>query len=103
MKSWSAVGTGLLVVVLVAGGAGCASTGETTGEYLSDSWITTKVKSAFVADKQLSALHIKVDTMKGVVTLSGSAATKAEADHAAEVARGVKGVQSVSNNIQVKK
>ena len=73
-----------------------------TGEYLDDSAITAKVKSAFVADQQVSALAIKVETFKGVVRLSGSARSQQEIDRAVEVTRNVKGVTSVENNIQIK-
>jgi len=55
-----------------------------------------------VADKEVSALHISVETVKGVVHLTGSADTRAEADKAAAIARGVAGVKSVVNDIHVK-
>ncbi|MNO01186.1 Osmotically-inducible protein Y precursor [compost metagenome] len=54
-----------------------------------------------MADKQLSALEIAVETNNGVATLTGSVGTAAEADHAATVARGVEGVKQVMNNIKV--
>ena len=71
-------------------------------EAVSDSMITTKVKAELAKEKGVSATHIKVDTdNSGVVTLSGTARSKAEADKAASLARDVKGVTSVNNNIQV--
>jgi hyperosmotically inducible periplasmic protein len=81
---------------------GCAGTSaqESTGEYLDDSVITAKVKSAFVADKQVSALDIKVTTFKGVVQLSGFAGSQQEIDRAVELAREVPGVKSVKNDIR---
>jgi hyperosmotically inducible protein len=90
--------------VLLIGLAGCAGTQtqESTGEYIDDASITAKVKSEMVADKEVSALHISVETIKGVVHLSGSADTKKEADKAATIARGVAGVKSVDNDIHVK-
>ncbi len=70
--------------------------------FLKDSVITTKIKAQMARDKQVSALHIKVDTdNKGVVTLSGKAKSQEEADRAASIARGVDGVVSVENNIQI--
>lgn len=76
-------------------------TPQNTGEYVDDSVITAKVKSAFLADKSVSALAIKVETFKGVVRLSGKADSQREIDRAVELARNVPGVQSVENNIQL--
>ena len=95
-------GSWVLVAVLVAGLVGCATnTGEKTGAYVDDSWITSKVKSEMIADKEVSGTKIHVDTTKGVVTLSGTAATPHEADKAVAIARNVKGVTDVENNIRV--
>ncbi len=70
--------------------------------FVKDSAITTKIKARMAMDKHVSALHIKVDTdNKGVVTLSGKAKNQEEADRAVSIARGVNGVVSVENNIQV--
>src|SRR3990172_3557955 len=93
-----------VVVAMFIGLDGCTGTSaqQSTGEYLDDSVITAKVKSAFVADQQVSALAIKVETFKGVVRLSGSARSQQEIDRAVEVTRNVKGVTSVENNIQIK-
>ena len=89
----------LLSVVL-----GCAGNAhrESTGEYVDDSWITSKVKSAFVKDRTLKASEINVETFKGTVQLSGFVGDPGDVSHAAEVAGGIKGVTSVKNNIQVK-
>ena len=89
------------VFVLIAGLAGCANTGEKTGAYVDDSWITSKVKSEMVANKTVKAHNISVSTNRGVVTLTGNAATWEESNKAAEIARGVKGVTQVENNIHV--
>ena len=74
---------------------------ERAKEATSDSWITTKVKGEFAKEKGVSATHIKVDTDHGVVNLSGKARSQAEADKAVALARDVKGVTSVNNNITV--
>ena len=87
--------------VLIAGLAGCANTGEKTGAYVDDSWITSKVKSEMIANKSVKARDISVNTYKGVVTLSGNVATWDESNKAAEIARGVKGVTQVENDIHV--
>lgn len=71
-------------------------------ETLSDTMITAKIKAEYAKDKDVSALNIKVDTdNKGVVTLSGTAKSQAEADRAVAIAKGVQGVSSVKNDIKV--
>ena len=94
-------GSWLLIGVLIVGLAGCANTGEKTGAYVDDSWITSKVKSEMIANKSVKARDISVNTTKGVVTLSGTAATWDESNKAAEIAHGVKGVTSVENDIRI--
>ena len=67
-----------------------------------DTLITTKIKAKMAKDRDVSALHIKVNTdNKGMVTLSGTAKSQEEADKAVSIARGVEGVVSVENNIQI--
>ena len=92
-------GSWLVLGALILGLAGCAGSGQRTGEYVDDSWITTKVKSEMVADKAVDARHISVDTTNGVVTLAGTASNWTEANKAAEIAHSVKGVNRVQNNI----
>jgi hyperosmotically inducible protein len=60
-----------------------------------DTWITTKVKSKFEAAKGVKAHDISVSTTDGVVTLTGTATSKAEKNRAVRLAKGVKGVKSV--------
>jgi osmotically-inducible protein OsmY len=81
--------------------AGCASSGEKTGAYVDDSWITTKVKSEMVANSDVSARNISVNTTRGVVKLTGTAASMQESNRAAQIARGVAGVKAVENDIRV--
>ena len=70
--------------------------------YVKDSVITTKIKAEYAKDKEVSMLHIKVDTdANGTVKLSGNAKTQGEADKAELIARGVEGVKSVSSDIKV--
>lgn len=89
------------LTVLMAGCAG-TTTRESTGEYIDDSAITTKVKSALLAAKDVEGTAIKVETFRGVVQLSGFVRTAAERERAAEVARSVKGVKAVKNDVIVK-
>ena len=92
-------GSWLVLGALLLGLAGCAGSGERTGGYVDDSWVTTKVKSEMVADKAVDARHITVDTSNGVVTLAGTASNATEANQAANIAHSVKGVKQVQNNI----
>lgn len=84
--------------------SGCAPTEkrEGTGEYIDDTWITTKVKTAIFNDSSLKSSEINVETFKGVVQLSGFVNSRADINRAVEVARKVKGVVSVKNDMQVK-
>jgi osmotically-inducible protein OsmY len=83
---------------------GCASTAkqESTGEYLDDSVITTKVKAAILNDPELKVLQINVETFKGVVQLSGFVESKAMLSRAVDVTRGVAGVKSVKADMRVR-
>jgi osmotically-inducible protein OsmY len=83
---------------------GCASTPteESTGEYIDDSVITTKVKAAIFDESSLKTTEINVATDRGVVVLSGVVSSSAEIGKATEVARGVKGVKSVKNELKTK-
>lgn len=82
----------------------CSSTPTqaSLGETVDDGWITTKVKTAFVEDKAVSALNIQVETFKGNVQLSGFANSSDERRRATELASAVKGVKSVKNDIRLK-
>jgi len=95
-------GSWMIMVVLLAGLAGCAGSGEKTGMYVDDSVITSKVKSEMIVEKGIHSTDISVKTTKGVVTLTGTVATKDESSKAADLARGISGVTSVENNLMVK-
>jgi osmotically-inducible protein OsmY len=75
---------------------------ESAGAYVDDSAITTEVKAKFVADKQVDAGAINVQTLHGEVALSGFAKSAAERARAEEIARAVKGVRTVRNNLVVR-
>ena len=83
---------------------GCASTAksEGTGEYVDDTVITSKVKAAILGESTLKSAEINVETFKGVVQLSGFVSSPAAASKAVELARAVKGVSSVKNDMRVK-
>ena len=94
----------LVILLLSATLAACAatSTRESTGEFIDDSVITTKVKSLIAKDDLLKAFQISVETYKGTVQLSGFVNSKQAVDKAGEITRSVKGVESVKNNLIVK-
>ena len=96
----------LLVTVAVCSSilVSCASTRthESTGGYVDDSVITTKVKGLLAQDDFLKSFQISVETFKGTVQLSGFVNSQKAVDKAGEIARSVKGVESVKNNLIVK-
>lgn len=94
----------LLAASVLTSVVACAPTAtrEGTGEYIDDTVITGKVKAAFAADPNVKATEINVETFKGEVQLSGFVAQPGDAARAAEIARGIKGVTSVKNDVRVK-
>lgn len=72
------------------------------GNYLSDKEITAKIKAKFIADPELKALSIDVDTLNGVVTLTGIVERESQRERAVNLAKSVEGVKQVIVNIQVK-
>jgi osmotically-inducible protein OsmY len=94
----------VVCILLAAAFLGCASspTRESSGQYVDDSAITTKVKAAILNEPTLKVFQINVETFKGEVQLSGFVDTAQSKSKAGEVARGVKGVKSVKNNLIVK-
>ena len=94
----------LLVLMLIATFAACASTSrqEGTGEYVDNSVITSKIKSQLAADDFLKSFEISVETYKGTVQLSGFVDSQSAVNRAGQIARGVEGVRSVKNNLRVK-
>jgi len=93
-----------LFAIVLASLLGCAGTPtkEGTGEYVDDTVITTKVKAAIFNEPSLKSAEINVETFKGTVQLSGFVSSRADINKAVEVARGVKGVTSVKNDMRVK-
>jgi osmotically-inducible protein OsmY len=94
----------LFGILFVALALGCASTAskEGTGEYVDDTVITAKVKTAIFNEPTLKSAEINVETFKGVVQLSGFTSSQAAQDKAVQVARGVCGVKSVKNDMRLK-
>jgi osmotically-inducible protein OsmY len=103
MKLFNLFANFFLVILLVSF-LGCASTAkqEGTGEYFDDSVITAKVKAEIFQDASLKSSEINVETFKGVVQLSGFVNSQADINKAVEIARSVRGVASVKNDMRVK-
>jgi hypothetical protein len=93
-----------MVAFMILALTACAPTAkrEGTGEFIDDAVITSKVKAAFAADPQVKATEVKVTTFKGVVQLSGFVDSRASAERAVQLAREVKGVKDVVNNMVIK-
>ena len=92
------------MVSLGVASVGCASTktSESASEYVDDATITTKVKAALVGDSHVKAREVNVETYRGEVQLSGYVDNQDQIEQAVTVARSVKGVKSVKNDIRVK-
>jgi len=103
MKQLKYIST-VILAVMFATLLGCASTSkqEGTGEYVDDTVITTKVKAAVFNEPSLKSSEINVETFKGEVQLSGFVNSQADINKAVEVARSIKGVTSVKNDMRVK-
>ncbi|MHB8668701.1 MAG: BON domain-containing protein [Burkholderiales bacterium] len=93
----------VLLAVTLTTLLGCAAspTRESTGEYLDDAVITTKVKAAILNQPTLKSSEIHVDTYKGTVYLRGVVASQYTVREATNVARSVDGVKSVENDMRV--
>lgn len=104
MKKLNVLVRYLMPLVLVASFAGCASTPkqESTGQYLDNTVITTKVKTLLANDDFLKSFQISVKSYKDTVQLSGFVNSHAAKEKAGELARGVEGVKKVENDLIVK-
>ena len=94
----------LLATLALATTLGCTATArsESTGEYVDDTVLTTKVKSAILAEPTLKSAEINVETFKGVVQLSGFVSSQANVSTAVATAQKVQGVKSVKNDMRLK-
>jgi osmotically-inducible protein OsmY len=96
--------SGFFMIALMVSALGCASTSQqsSTGEYIDDTWITTKVKAQIFNEPTLNVTDINVETRKNVVQLSGFVDSTATMNKAVEIARSVEGVSSVKNDMRLK-
>ena len=89
-------------IFVLAMGASSIARAETAGQYIDDTAITTKVKTALLANSQLKATHVSVKTNQGIVQLSGSVDTPNQESEAIKVANQVSGVKSVTDVLTVR-
>jgi osmotically-inducible protein OsmY len=89
-------------IALLAPGCSKTPTRQSTGEFVDDTVVTTKVKAAFAQDPGVKAMDVKVDTFKGTVQLSGFVDNADQKNRAEEIARGIDGVKKVENKINLK-
>jgi hyperosmotically inducible protein len=94
--------TGALALAGFAGGCASTPTSDSTGQFVDDTAITTKVKAALLADDAVKSFEIKVETVKGVVQLSGFVDNSIQKSAAARDAAAVADVKDVANDIIVK-
>ncbi|MFM1484310.1 BON domain-containing protein [Yersinia enterocolitica] len=97
--------TALCIAVMMAMAiSACAPTAksEGTGGYIDDTVITTKVKSALLAAKDIKSTQISVETFKGRVQLSGFVSSRQDANRALQITRSVPGVKSVSDQMLIR-
>lgn len=94
----------ILAAVLMTGLVACSATPkqESTGQYLDDTTITTKVKAAIFNEPSLKSAEINVETFKGTVQLSGFVSSQTSIDRAVLLTSGVGGVKSVKNDMRIK-
>ena len=92
---------GTLSAVLMLTLAACAPIEgrETAGQYVDDASISNTIRADLVKDQALKAFDIHVETMQGVVQLSGFVGTPVQKEQAESIARGVAGVRGVTDNI----
>lgn len=104
MKQFTKYLSAVFLAATLLTAVGCASTAkqEGTGEYVDDVLITSKVKAAILGESSLKSAEINVETFKGIVQLSGFVSSQAAASKAVELARAVKGVTSVKNDMRIK-
>ena len=94
--------TGSLAIGSFTGGCAATRTRDSTGQYVDDTVITTKVKSALLSDEAVKSFAVGVETVKGVVQLSGFVNTSDQRSAAGKDAAAVSGVKTVKNDLIVK-
>jgi hyperosmotically inducible protein len=94
--------TGSVAITGLAGGCAATPTSDSTGQYVDDTTITTKVKAALLGDDAVKSFEISVQTVKGVVQLSGFVDNSDQKSAAEKDASAVNGVRDVKNDLILK-
>jgi len=104
MKQIGKYVSAFFLAIAMVTAVGCAGTPKTesTGEYVDDTAITTKVKSAIFSEPTLKSAEINVETFKGTVQLSGFVNSQADINKAIALTRAVGGVKNVKNDMRLK-
>lgn len=104
MKSAFKIGLSAALAAAALAMTGCAVTRgqETVGAYIDDTTITTQIKARMAKDPRVDAVAISVETLKGVVQLSGFAKSAQEKNVAEAIAREINGVKGVQNSIAIR-
>ena len=100
--SYAVLAAAAALTVVQVTGCAVARDQQTVGSYVDDATITTRVKAAYAKDPTVAATSIHVETLKGVVQISGFAKSEAERGAAERLARNTDGVKSVKNDIVVR-
>lgn len=93
----------IAMAVLVMFGCAGTETSRSTGTYIDDKTISTKVEAQLAADSLTQAIQVEVETYDGVVQLSGFVDKEQTIQRAEEITRGVAGVKDVKNNLVLRK
>jgi hyperosmotically inducible protein len=101
MNKMSGLVSAVLLAVALLPAAGCSSTKGSAEQMLTDKDVSDKAKMAIYSDPVTKSSEINVNTVKGVVTLSGTVGSKAVMDRAIELARGASGAMSVKNDMVI--
>ena len=103
MKTHRYAAAAIVIVLLTAIAAHAEDPMKrSTGEYIDDKAVTAKVKAALLKDPEVKALQVKVETYNGVVQLSGFVDKPEQISRAGEIAKGVEGVKSVKNDLNLR-
>ncbi|SFN54739.1 BON domain-containing protein [Xenorhabdus japonica] len=104
MKQLKTISAFFIAIFMAMAISACAPTAttESTGNYIDDTVITTKIKSALLSDKVLKSTEINVETFKGRVQLSGFVRSPEDIKRAIQIAKEVKGVNTVINSIKLR-
>ena len=89
-------------ITIVSTGCAVVRDQQSVGAYVDDATITTQVKAKFVENKTVDAGAINVQTLNGTVALNGFAKSSSEKSAAETIAKGVKGVRDVRNNLVIR-